>query len=29
VNTNWLRTGAWTLRAGLVLWMMAQAVPSP
>ena len=29
VTTNWLRTGAWTLRAGLVLWMMSQAVPAP
>jgi hypothetical protein len=23
VRTNWLRTGAWILRAGLVLWMLA------
>jgi hypothetical protein len=23
VRTNWLRTGAWALRAGLVLWMLA------
>jgi hypothetical protein len=29
VQTNWLRTSAWTLRAGLVLWMMSQAVPAP
>ena len=29
VRSNWLRTGAWTLRAGLVLWMTAQAVPAP
>jgi hypothetical protein len=29
VRSNWLRTGAWTLRVGLVLWMMTQAVPSP
>ena len=25
VRTNWLRTGAWALRAGLVLWMLAGA----
>ena len=25
VRTNWLRTGAWTLRAALVLWMAAGA----
>ena len=23
VQTNWIRTAAWTLRAGLVLWMLA------
>jgi hypothetical protein len=23
VRTNWLRTGAWALRAGLALWMLA------
>ncbi|MEP0545996.1 MAG: hypothetical protein ABJF88_03625 [Rhodothermales bacterium] len=23
VTTNWIRTAAWTLRAGLVLWMTA------
>ncbi|PSQ95256.1 MAG: hypothetical protein BRD55_12135 [Bacteroidetes bacterium SW_9_63_38] len=23
VRTNWLRTGAWTLRAGLAVWMLA------
>jgi hypothetical protein len=28
VATNWLRTGAWTLRAGLVLWMLGQALGS-
>jgi len=25
VATNWLRTGAWALRAGLALWMLATA----
>jgi hypothetical protein len=25
VTTNWLRTGTWILRAGLVLWMLGQA----
>jgi hypothetical protein len=25
VRTNWLRTLAWTLRVGLVLWMLARA----
>ena len=25
VRTNWLRTVAWGLRAGLVLWMLARA----
>lgn len=25
VATNWLRTGAWTLRAGLALWMLGTA----
>lgn len=29
VRSNWLRTGAWTLRAGLVLWMAIQATPRP
>ena len=29
VATNWLRTGAWTLRAGLVLWMLGRAVGAP
>ena len=24
VRTNWLRTVAWTLRAGLAMWMLAQ-----
>ncbi len=24
VRTNWLRTGAWTLRGGLVLWMLSR-----
>jgi hypothetical protein len=28
VGTNWLRTGAWTLRAGLVLGMLGQG-PAP
>lgn len=23
LRTNWIRTGAWALRAGLVLWMLA------
>ncbi|MBB6431658.1 hypothetical protein [Algisphaera agarilytica] len=23
VNTNWLRTAGWTLRGGLVIWMLA------
>jgi len=23
VRTNWIRTGAWILRAGLVLWMLS------
>ena len=26
VRTNWLRTGAWTLRAGLAVWMLARAL---
>jgi hypothetical protein len=26
VRTNWLRTAAWTLRVGLVLWMCARAL---
>jgi len=25
VRTNWIRTGAWMLRGGLVLWMLASA----
>ena len=29
VATNWLRTGAWTLRAGLVLWMLGRAAGAP
>ncbi len=28
VATNWVRTIAWTLRAGLVLWMLATLLPS-
>jgi len=28
VATNWVRTAAWTLRAGLVLWMLAAILPS-
>lgn len=27
VATNWIRTAAWTLRAGLVLWMSWRLVP--
>ncbi len=27
VRSNWLRTGAWTLRAGLVLWMLRNVLP--
>ncbi|PSQ94609.1 MAG: hypothetical protein BRD53_05680 [Bacteroidetes bacterium SW_7_64_58] len=26
VTTNWLWTGAWTLRTGLVLWMLGQGL---
>ena len=26
VQTNWIRTAAWTLRAGLVLWMLASVL---
>jgi len=26
VRTNWLRTAAWTLRAGLALWMLVRAL---
>lgn len=26
VRTNWLRTAAWTLRVGLVLWMLVRAL---
>jgi len=26
VRTNWLRTAAWTLRASLVVWMLAHAL---
>lgn len=26
VTTNWLRTGAWALRAGLVCWMLGQGL---
>lgn len=26
VRTNWIRTGAWTLRAGLAVWMLARAL---
>jgi hypothetical protein len=29
VATNWLRTGAWALRAGLALWMVGQGLHSP
>jgi hypothetical protein len=29
VVTNWLRTGAWALRAGLALWMVGQGLHSP
>lgn len=25
-HTNWIRTGAWTVRGGIVLWMLAQAM---
>jgi hypothetical protein len=25
VRTNWVRTGAWALRSGLVLWMLGRA----
>lgn len=28
VAANWIRTVAWTLRAGLALWMVASAVPT-
>ncbi|PQJ34478.1 hypothetical protein BSZ35_07595 [Salinibacter sp. 10B] len=27
VHSNWLRTGAWTLRAGLALWMLGHVLP--
>lgn len=27
VATNWVRTGLWSLRAGLVLWLAARAMP--
>ncbi len=27
VATNWIRTAAWTLRAGLVLWLAARVMP--
>ena len=27
VATNWIRTAVWTLRAGLVLWLAARAMP--
>jgi hypothetical protein len=26
VRTNWARTGAWAVRAGLVLWMLGRAL---
>lgn len=26
VSTNWIRTAAWTLRAGLVAWMLRDVV---
>lgn len=29
VHTNWIRTLAWTLRAGLVLWMLTPFLKSP
>lgn len=25
-RTNWIRTAAWTVRGGIVLWMLAQAL---
>lgn len=28
VATNWIRTATWTLRAGLVLWLAARAIPT-
>ncbi|GAB5534396.1 MAG: hypothetical protein Rubg2KO_06450 [Rubricoccaceae bacterium] len=28
VSTNWIRTAAWTLRAGLVLWMGWRLLPT-
>ena len=28
VATNWVRTAAWTLRAGLVLWLASRAIPT-
>lgn len=28
VATNWVRTAAWTLRAGLVLWLASRALPA-
>ncbi len=27
VATNWIRTAAWTVRGGLVLWLLARALP--
>lgn len=27
VVTNWLRTAAWTLRGGLLVWVVARALP--
>ena len=27
VATNWLRTAAWTLRGGLLVWAVARALP--
>ncbi len=28
VSTNWIRTVAWTLRAGLVMWLASRAMPA-
>lgn len=27
VATNWIRTAAWSVRAGLVLWLASRAMP--
>lgn len=29
VNTNWIRTVAWSARTVLVLWMVARLIPNP